>query len=89
MEQTDYVLLKWGTIKAWDLENSPEAFEALKKYGELGVSLSAVAQDDTNEQKELLCQVIDKVNGTVQNDWSGEIYSDKEEAKKYIREYKH
>ena len=43
-------------------------------------------QKDTQEQKEILCKVIDLIDGEIENDWSGEIMS-KEEAKKYIMEY--
>lgn len=87
MENNDYILLKWGTLKGWKLENSPEAFEALKEYGEIGMSMSAAMQNDTERQKELICIMIDKVNGYIQNDWDGTIYENKEDAKKYILEY--
>lgn len=84
----DHLLLKWGTIKGWGLKNSPEAFKALKEYGEIGRSMGGVmTQKDTDRQKELICIMIDKVNGEVQNDWTGEIYETAEEAKKYIMEY--
>lgn len=86
-ENNDYLLLKWGTLKGWCFENSPEAFEALKEYNSLGASMSAMAQKDTPRQKELICQMIDKVNGPIQNDWTGETYDDKEKAKEYILEY--
>lgn len=86
-ENNDYLLLKWGTIKGWSLHNSPKAFEALRKYSKLGMSMSAMAQRDTDEQKKLICEAIDNVNGTIQNDWSGEIYENKEDAKKYVLEY--
>lgn len=88
MANSDYLLLKWGTLKAWNFENSPKAFEALKKYGEIGSSLSAMAQRDTDEQKKLICEMIDNVNGPVQNDWSGEVYEDLSDAKKYVLEYR-
>jgi len=84
---SDYLLLKWGTIKGYNLKNSPEAFEALREYSKLGVSMSVMAQKDTQRQKELICEIIDKVNGNIQNDWTGEWYKTKEDAKKYILEY--
>lgn len=87
MENNDYIILKWGTLKGWSLHNSPEAFELFKEYKKLGSSYSAMAQRDTPRQKEIICEMIDKVNGTVQNDWSGETYDDKELAKKYVMEY--
>lgn len=87
MENNDYLLLKWGTLKGYNFENSPEAFEALQEYAKLGWSYSAMMQKDTERQKELLCIMIDKVNGPVSNDWTGEEYEDKEDAKKYVMEY--
>lgn len=83
----DYLLLKWGTLKGWTFENSPEAFEALKEYIQIGASMSAMMQKDTPRQKELICIMIDTVKGEVQNDWSGEIYKNKKDAKKYVMEY--
>lgn len=87
-DNKDYLLLKWGTLKGWCFENSPEAFEALKEYDQIGSSMSAMMQKDTDRQKELICIMIDKVNGTVSSDWTGEDWTDNgEAAKKYIMEY--
>jgi hypothetical protein len=86
MENNDYLLLKWGTLKGWCFENSPEAFEALKEYHSLGCSMSAMLQKDTVRQKELILTMIDTVNGPISNDWDGEDYS-KEQAKEYILNY--
>lgn len=83
---SDFLLLKWGTIKGYNFECSPKAFEALKKWGELGVSMSAMTQDNTQEQKKLICKMIDNVNGPITNDWSGKKLS-KSAAKKYVMEY--
>ena len=82
-----YILLKWGTLKGWDFTNSPEAFEAFKEYNKLGSSFSVMAQKDTKRQKELICIMIDKINGYVENDWTGETYKNKKDAKKYVMEY--
>ena len=87
-ENKDFLLLKWGTLKGWRFENSPEAFAALEEYGKIGSSLSAMMQRDTPRQKELICIMIDKVNGSVQSDWTGEDWTNnRDEAKKYILEY--
>ena len=83
----DYLLLKWGTLKGWCFKDSPEALNAMREYNEIGSSFSAMMQNDTPRQKELICIMIDKVNGSVQNDWSGEIYEDREDAKEYILNY--
>ena len=85
--EEDHLLLKWGTLKGWCFKNSPEAFEALKEYNKIGSHMSAMMQKDTTEQKILICTMIDKVNGDVQNDWTGEVYENKKDAKKYIMEY--
>ena len=86
-ETSDYILLKWGTLKGWSFHNSPEAFEALKEYSSLGYGHGAMSQKYTPRQKELICKMIDLVNGEVQNDWSGKVYENKEDAKKYVLEY--
>lgn len=83
----DHLLLKWGTLKGYCFKNSPEAFEALKKYTEIGMNWSAMAQKDTPEQKKLLFEMIDKVNGPITNDWEGIDFESKEAAKKYITDY--
>lgn len=87
-KNNDYLLLKWGTLKGYCFENSPTAFKALKEYNKIGSSYSAMLQEDTKRQKELLCIMIDSVNGSVTSDWSGEDWSDNREgAKKYVMEY--
>ncbi len=86
-ENKDFLLLKWGTLKGWCFENSPEAFEALQEYNKIGSSYSAMMQNDTDRQKELICIMIDKVKGSVQNDWTGERYKSKKKAKEYVMEY--
>lgn len=86
-KNNDYLLLKWGTLKGWCFENSPEAFKLLKQYNKLGVSLGAMQQRDTPKQKELICKMIDAVNGPVSNDWTGKTYRKRELAKKYVMDY--
>ena len=86
--EQDYITLKWGTLKSWRLVDHPEAFALLQKYGELGSSASAIAQHDTPEQKQIICQLIDIVPGEIFLDWNGE-YVSKEEAKKHVMEYGH
>lgn len=84
--EKDSITLKWGTLKAWNVR-TPEAFALLKKWHEMGVSMSAMAQHDTPEQKELLCQMIDASNcDEIYLDWDGEMVS-KARAKEYIRTY--
>lgn len=85
-DEDDYILLKWGTLKGFWLRNSSESLSLLQKYLELGYDQSAALQKYTQEQKELLCQAVEKLNGIVQNDWTGKEMS-KEAAIKYIKEY--
>ena len=82
----DYLLLKWGGWKSWNSENE-EIQKLMKQHDDLGQSLSAMLQHDTSEQTELLCQIVDLIDGIIQNDWSGEYYT-KEQAKEYLRGYK-
>lgn len=83
----EYLLLKWGTLKGWNLQ-SEASLAAAKAYANAGsVSASAMSQHDTPEQKQALCDLIDAVDGPIQNDWSGEMMS-KDEAKQYVMEYR-
>lgn len=83
---SDKLYLKWGTLKGWDL-NSDAARSAGSAYAECGKhSGSAMFQHDTPEQVELLCALIDAIDGEIVNEWSGEKMT-AEEVKFYIREY--
>jgi hypothetical protein len=83
---TESLSLKWGTLKAWILETE-RSKELMKRYVNIGASMSAMAQEDTTEQKNIICELIDEIDGAIHNDWSGEIMS-KEDAKKYVLEYR-
>lgn len=78
--------LKWGNVKGWDgfKKNTP-AWIALGKYCDSGQGLSAM-QRQTPEQREVICELIDAVDGEIWNDWDGKRMS-KEEAKAYVRGY--
>ena len=83
---SDTLILKWGTLKGWDLK-SEAALSALDRYAKGGdVSMSAMAQRDNAEQKQALCDLIDAVDGTIENDWTGDTMS-KAEAKEYVLTY--
>ena len=83
---SEYLLLKWGTLKGWKIETEASR-EALKRYVESGMSASTMAQQDTPEQKQLLCALIDVIDGPITNDWSGEEMT-KDKAKKYVLDYR-
>lgn len=77
--------LKWGTLKGWDLE-SERSIDLMKRYAAIGMSAGAMTQGDTAEQRRLICELIDAVDGEIFNDWSGELMA-KDEAKKYVMDY--
>lgn len=85
---TDYLALKWGTLKAYDLK-SDHAKSALTALFEAGPrQQSAMLQADTQDQKKALCALIDAVNcDTIRNDYSGDDMT-KEQAKRYVLEYR-
>ena len=81
----DSLLLKWGTLKGWNLKNE-KSRQILQRYLDLGSSLSCMAQKDTDEQKQILCELIREHTGTITSDWSGESFT-KDEAIYYIMNY--
>lgn len=82
----DYITLKWGTLKAWRLTN-PALEPLIEEYNQQGgTNMSAMAQRDTQRQKEIICEMINVIGNPVYNDWSGEEMT-VEEAKQYIMEY--
>ena len=86
MGEENYLTLKWGTLKSWNIEGNKEAIKLLKRYVEIGSSASAMMQKDTPEQKEIICKLIDLVPGDIYLDWDGG-YVSKVDAKKYVMEY--
>jgi len=83
---SEHLLLKWGTLKGWDLGENEAALSAFRRYHEEPTAMGAMQQRDTTGQKQALCDLIDAINGDIQNDWTGEMLT-KEEAKKYVLEY--
>lgn len=83
---TEYLLLKWGTLKGWNLNEDGPAYAAFKRYHEQPAALGAMQQRDTPEQKRAICDLIDALDGEITNDWTGEKLT-KDEAKKYVLEY--
>ena len=86
MQKQDSISLKWGTLKSWNL-HSEKGRELLKKYHDIGSSMSAMCQNDTPEQKKLICQMIDECNAeTIYLEWDG-VHASKDEAKQYVMGY--
>lgn len=82
---TESLLLKWGTVKGWSglTDNS---VSLMKRYFSDGMTGSAMADHPDESRKAVLCELIDQLDGEIQNDWSGEKMT-KDEAKKYVTEY--
>lgn len=77
--------LKWGTVKGWHLKTK-EAQTALQKYMDAGdVSMSAMMQHDTPNQKQALLDAIDFMD-EIWLDWDNKKVS-REEAKDYVLNY--
>lgn len=83
----NYLTLKWGTLKSWDFTGSEKGKALLKEYNEIGSSFSAMAQKDTQRQKEIICELIDLCDGdTIYLDWDGDDVT-KDKAKEYVLNY--
>jgi hypothetical protein len=82
----EHLSLKWGTLKGWNFAENKKAIDLFDRYVDLGASMSAMAQRDTPEQKQIICDLIDAIDGEITNDWSGEVMT-KEQAKEYVMTY--
>ncbi len=83
----NYLTLKWGTLKTWNFNSSEKGRELLKEYCKIGSSFSAMAQNDTERQKDIICQLIDLCDDdTIYLEWDGKDVT-KKEAKKYVMNY--
>lgn len=79
--------LKWGTLKAWNLDENGPAYAAYERWFDEGSCVSAAMHRDTPTQKKAICDIIDALNAdTVYLDWDGKDVS-KDEAKRYVMEY--
>ena len=76
--------LKWGTIKFWN-DIRPANMELLKQYMEEAPA-SCMMDNPDKARKELLCQLIDNIDGTIWNDWNGKKMT-KKAAKEYVINY--
>jgi molybdenum-dependent DNA-binding transcriptional regulator ModE len=85
-DKEPYILLKWGGLKGWGNLTDEQA-NALQKYADLGMSVSAIAQKNTDEHKQALCDALELFEDyQITNDWDGKNYT-VEQAKKYVMEY--
>ena len=82
----DYILLKWGTLKGYRVADNPVAQGLIKQYMELGASASALLQEDTSQQKQIICELLRVHQGPIIDDWGGEEMS-VDDAIRYVLEY--
>lgn len=80
----EHLTLKWGTLKDWDFGDWAKPL--FEEYNQIGNSMSAIMQKDTEKQKQIICELIDKGNfKKVYLNWDGK-YISKKAAKKYVLE---
>ena len=82
-----YISLKWGTLKAWDFDDTEAAWPLFAEYNQIGASFSAMSQRDTPRQKEIICELIDLCDGDVWIETSRDPVT-KEAGKAYANEYR-
>lgn len=79
--------LKWGTLKSWNFEGSGKGTTLLNEYNDIGSCASAMIQNDTERQKQIICELIELCDdGMVYLDWEG-LYVSTQEAKDYVLNY--
>lgn len=79
------LLLKWGTVKGWS-DMSDRSIETMKRFFADGVCMSAAMDKPDQGRREILCELIDQIDGEIINDWTGKTMT-KDEAKRYVLEY--
>lgn len=83
---SERLILKWGTLKGW-ADLGPESSQILLRYCQAGsVNQSAMLQRDTPGQRQILCELIDSIDGEIWNDWENAAMT-KEAAKAYVLNY--
>lgn len=84
--ESERISLKWGTLKEWHLTQDVTK-DIVRRYFDLGAPWGAMQQCDTQEQKDLICELIDKSTAeTIYLDWDG-VHVSKEQAKEYVQKY--
>lgn len=77
--------LKWGSVKGWN-GLADKSVEIMERYFADGVPMSAMADKPGPDRQEILCELIDQLDGEIWNDWDGVVMT-KDEAKSYVRDY--
>lgn len=82
----DFLLLKWGSLKSWDVSSNPKAIRLVEKWIKHSVNYSSIEHLNNEEQRDILCDLIRAHTGKIQDDWGGRVFT-KEEAIEYIKNY--
>jgi hypothetical protein len=86
-DKKEYLSLKWGSLKAWKLNEGGPAYTLMAQYLSEPISMSAMLQRDTDNEKRLILEIIDVVDADeIYLDWDGK-YVSKEDAKEYVLNY--
>lgn len=82
-----FLTLKWGTLKRWNFNSSEKGTKLLKEYFKIGSNLSAMMQNDTPRQKDIICELIELCDGdTIYLEWDNKDVT-KKKAKEYVMNY--
>lgn len=84
-DHTESLTLKWGSVKGWD-NLSATSVAILQRFFADGVPLSAMSDHPDEARREILCELIDQLDGEIVNEWEGKVMT-KDEAKAYVRDY--
>jgi hypothetical protein len=82
---SEELTLKWGTIKGWG-NLSDRSMEILNRYFADGQPMSCMADHPDKKRRQILCELIDQLDGEIYLDWDGK-YVTRDEAKEYVTTY--
>lgn len=82
----DILTLKFGSVKSWNLSSDNVAHEKILSLSDLPFRYLNGVRYLSEEQKNVVCEVIDLVDGQIILEWTGKSMS-KEEAKAYVLNY--
>ena len=87
IDTAEHLSLKWGSLKSWEFNEGSPAHNLIERYFAEPVSASAMLQRNTENQKQIILEIIDAVNtDKIYLEWDGK-YVGKDEAKEYVLNY--
>lgn len=85
--ERESIILSHGMMVGYCCKVGTGFYGLLESYHKSGVLSTALSPPYTTAQKKALCKLVDTVHGDVFLDWD-EKFTTKEDAKRYIREYR-